>query len=235
QGMPREAERELTRLLRSGLAVGVATGRGKSVKTALRDAIPKKYWDRIIVGYYNGGDIGFLGDDTCPDGSDCVSESLRPVADTIAAHSLLGRFAQFEFRLPQIKAEPMPGAPADWVLGLLQQVVLSHADAGVRVLRSSHSMDVLAPGVDKRDVLVRVAELLGEKTPDGILCVGDMGRYPGNDFLLLSHPLGLSVNEVSQDPATCWNIAPAGVRCAGACLEYLRRVKAANGRARFTL
>jgi fructoselysine-6-P-deglycase FrlB-like protein len=234
-GMPREAGRELTRLLRSGLAVGVATGRGKSVKAALRDAIPKQYWGRVVVGYYNGGDIGLLGDDTCPDGSERVSESLRPVADAIAGHPLLGRFAQFELRPPQIKAEPAPGAPADWVWGLLQQVVLSHADAGVRVLRSSHSMDVLAPGVDKRAVLARVAELLGEKTPDAILCVGDRGRYPGNDFLLLSHPLALSVDEVSPDPATCWNVAPAGVRCAGACLEYLRRVRAANGGARFTV
>jgi fructoselysine-6-P-deglycase FrlB-like protein len=235
-GMPLEARREFTRLLRSGLALGVATGRGKSVKAALRDAIPKEHWGRVVVGYYNGGDIGLLGDDTCPDGSDRISESLRPVADAIAGHPLLGRFAQFEFRPPQIKAEPTtPGASADWVWELLQQVVLSHAGASVRVLRSSHSMDVLAPGVDKRAVVARVTELLGEKTPDAILCVGDRGRYPGNDFLLLSHPLALSVDEVSPDPTTCWNIAPAGVRCAGACLEYLCRVRAANGGAHFTV
>jgi fructoselysine-6-P-deglycase FrlB-like protein len=234
-GMPPEVGLELTRLLRSGLAIGIATGRGKSVKAALRDTIPKEYWGRVIVGYYNGGDIGLLRDDTCPDGREGVSEALRPVADAIAGHPLLSRSARFEFRLPQIKAEPAPGTPADWVWGLLQQVVLSHAGAGVRVLRSSHSMDVLAPGVDKRAVLARTAELLGEKTPDAILCVGDKGRYPGNDFLLLGHPLALSVDEVSPDPMTCWNVAPAGVRCARACLGYLRRLQVANGVARFTV
>lgn len=234
-GMPQEAGRELTRLLRSGVALGIATGRGKSVKATLRDAIPKKYWGRVIVGYYNGGDIGTLSEDTRPDGSDRVSEPLRPVAEAIAAHAWLARFARFELRPPQIKVEPVPGAPADWVWGLLQQVVMSHAEAGVRVLRSSHSMDVLAPGVDKRAVLARVVELLDKGSPDAVLCVGDRGRYPGNDFLLLSHPLALSVDEVSPDPATCWNIAPAGVRCAAACLDYLRRIRAADGTARFAL
>jgi hypothetical protein len=94
-------------------------------------------------------------------------------------------------------------------------------------------MDVLSPGVDKRAVVGRVAELLGEGSSPAVLCVGDRGRWPGNDYSLLCHPNSLSVDEVSPDPGTCWNLAPAGVRCVEACLVYLRRLKTAGGRMRF--
>ncbi len=39
--------KELSRLLRAGVVVGIATGRGKSVKKALREAILKRYWQRV--------------------------------------------------------------------------------------------------------------------------------------------------------------------------------------------
>ena len=50
-------------MLRAGAVVGLATGRGKSVRQALRDAVDERLWGKVIVGYYNGGDIGLVGDD----------------------------------------------------------------------------------------------------------------------------------------------------------------------------
>src|SRR5208282_1316985 len=44
--------KELLRLLGNGLMIGIATGRGKSVKMALRKAIPSAYWERILGGCY---------------------------------------------------------------------------------------------------------------------------------------------------------------------------------------
>ena len=54
-----------------------------------------------------------------------------------------------------------------------------------------------------------------------VLSVGDKGQWPGNDYELLNTPYSLSVDEVSADPDTCWNIAPAGHRGTQAVLDYL--------------
>lgn len=63
-------------------------------------------------------------------------------------------------------------------------------------------------------------------SPDSrILCIGDKGRWPGNDFDLLSEPFSLSVDEVSSDPVTCWNLAPAGYRGIQATLYYLDHMR----------
>src|SRR5207248_9768354 len=175
-GLLAEAGRELTRLLRGGVALGVATGRGKSVRKALRKAVPKKYWGRIVVGYYNGGDVGLLAEDDCPDGSERVRDALRPVAEALQGHPLLPEWARFELRAPQIKVEPVAAAEPRLVWDLLQQLVYGLGLPGLAVLRSSHSMDVLAPGVDKRAVVTRVAEIIGEDDASSVLCVGDRGQ-----------------------------------------------------------
>ena len=39
-----------------------------------------------------------------------------------------------------------------------------------------------------------------------IMCIGDKGKLPGNDFELLTQPYSLSVDMVSDDMKTCWNI-----------------------------
>ena len=57
------------------------------------------------------------------------------------------------------------------------------------------------------------------------LCIGDKGEWPGNDFELLSSRYSLSVDEVSSDPDTCWNIASLGIKNSDATYEYLRRLQ----------
>lgn len=232
KGLSTPVGRELIRLLKAGAMLGFATGRGKSVKEALREHIPKKYRSHVIVGYYNGGDIGRLDDDGRPDGSAQVVDALKPVSDAIQSHVLLSQVAEFELRLPQIKVTPAPGAPAELVWALLQQIVYGLSIPGVVVVGSSHSMDVLAPGVSKRAVVADVMEILGcDET--SILCIGDRGQWPGNDFSLLNRPNAVSVDQVSQDPVTCWNLAPAGVRYTDACFYYLRRLKCVGKRVLF--
>ena len=46
---------QLARLIRGGIRIGIATGRGKSVAEALRKALPKDTWPMVVVGYYNCG------------------------------------------------------------------------------------------------------------------------------------------------------------------------------------
>ncbi len=109
------------------------------------------------------------------------------------------------------------------VQGLLRDV----GCPGVTALRSGHSIDVLAPGVSKRALVDRMRGILGPEA--GILCVGDRGRWPGNDFSLLSEPLSLSVDEVSLDKTTCWNLAGPGRKCVEATMFYLHAMRPVTG------
>jgi hypothetical protein len=52
---------------------------------------------------------------------------------------------------------------------------------------------------------------------------------------LLSTPYSLSVDSVSADPATCWNLAPAGVKCFQATSFYLAGLEVSSGTAAYSL
>ena len=91
------------------------------------------------------------------------------------------------------------------------------------MLYSSHSIDVLAPHVSKTRVVVCVKEKCGASA--SVLCIGDRGRFPGNDYALLSEEFSLSVDETSLSPETCWNLAPAGCRGVPATSHYLNSIK----------
>ena len=234
EGLTVEVARALTGLLRSRIAIGIATGRGKSVREALQACIPKKHWREIVIGYYNGGDIALLSDDNRPDKTPETCSSLRPAAQAIKAHVLLAQLAEFEFRLPQIKIEAKKPSNTEIVWELLQQTVYSLEIPGVSLLRSSHSIDVVAPGVSKRAVIARLAELIGRDN-SSILCIGDRGQWPGNDFDMLNVPCSLSVDEVPRDLGVCWNLALPGHRGSQAVLDLLRRLRSTRSGLRFTL
>ena len=91
----------------------------------------------------------------------------------------------------------------------------------IKIVMSSHSVDVFGGVVSKLSVVENLRETLGIET-NNILCIGDQGRWPGNDFELLSTTYGLSVNEVSSSLQTCWNLTPEGHRGVQGSLFYLR-------------
>jgi hypothetical protein len=66
-----------------------------------------------------------------------------------------------------------------------------------------------------------------------ILTIGDRGRWPGNDFELLREPFALSVDEISVDPDTCWNLALPGQRGLAVTIDYLAALDVTSGGLRF--
>ena len=66
-GLDKEMVSELKRILSHGIIIGIATGRGQSVRQDLQRSIPSKYWGQIFIGYYNCSDIGLVGDDSRPE------------------------------------------------------------------------------------------------------------------------------------------------------------------------
>ncbi len=216
--LDKRVAKELIRLARCGTVIGIATGRGKSVREALQNALPKAVWKQFLVGYYNGGDIGDLKDNSCPDGSPVVDAALEAVASAIKSDPFFQDASKLTFRKPQITIEPKKPDSADLIWQYLQDVLYRLRIPGVMALRSSHSMDVVAPSVNKQNVVERVRERLGKG--QAILCIGDRGKWPGNDFTLLANSYALSVDEVSPDPKHCWNLAPPGIRGLAATLFY---------------
>ncbi len=227
-----EIVKELHRFLRGGLIVGVATGRGASVRRDLQSSITKRLWSRLVVGYYNGAEIATLDCDSCPDGTTTLRPELEMLGEVLNSHSELRAVSTIAVRPWQITLEAKTPVPENRLWDIVNQLVQLHGTNGVSVVRSSHSIDVLAPGVSKANVLRRVAEMCGQERHRDILKVGDRGRWPGNDFVLLREPDSISVDEVSVDPTTCWNLSPRGYRGLQVTLSYcrsLRQVSPARG------
>lgn len=216
---------ELRRFLSGGLVVGVATGRGASVRRDLQKCIPEALWPRVLIGYYNGAEVASLASDTCPDGSSQVKPMLMAMRDALTSHPELKTIATISVRPWQITVESKNRTASDRMWDLVNQVAQVHLSNAISVVRSSHSVDVLAPGVSKSSILTRIAEMLAADLPQSVLTIGDRGRWPGNDFVLLGERYSLSVDEVSVDPQTCWNLAPKGYRGPQVTLEYCRSLK----------
>jgi len=217
----------LRRLLDSGVAIGIATGRGKSVREDLRRVLVENAWPRVFIGYYNGAENGRLDDDTCPDAKASPCSALAPVAQVLQSDPYVSMHATCTYRQWQITIEPSLPMSTPTIWDIVQHVVRAVGETGVTVVRSSHSVDVLAPGVSKRSLIATIDEATGHSSP--VLCIGDRGRWPGNDAALLAEPHSLSVDEVSPDLWTCWNIAPSGYRGVQATLAYLTALHVSDG------
>lgn len=219
--------RTLIRLIENGFALAVATGRGKSVRKSLRDALPEALWPSVIVGYYNGLEIAPLSDDDTPNSRARPSDALAAVASRLRSQPEVGLCAEQTDRAHQITLEPKHALREDHLWLLAQQAILSEGVSGVQVVRSSHSIDV----IDAKRAKGAVVDAVQGSVGDGaILCIGDRGRWPGNDHELLAEPFSLSVDEVSLDPATCWHLGPAGSRGPSVLLGYLERLRLHSGR-----
>lgn len=230
-GLRKEVVAALVALLRAGVNVGIATGRGKSVKSELRSHIRQRSLQRqIMIGYHNAGEIGLLSDDDVPPPAAPLDDSLDPIRVALAAHPFVALHYCMEAKGRQITLETTSPQVMQDVWDCVSGIVRKHPDAGVQLVHSTHSIDVLAPGVSKRSLIVALADRirLNERDP-AILCIGDRGRWPGNDCDLLAHSFALSVDETSEDPTTCWNLAPPRSRYVDACLHYLRHCEVEAG------
>ena len=222
---------ELIRFTKAGIHVAVATGRGKSVRQDLRKCLPRALWPFVLVGYYNGAEVASLDDNGAPDGDANVCSALRPLIDALCCQPKLAECAHREDRRFQITLEATHVMPEGRLWELVYEVVLLTGTDGVNVTRSSHSVDVVAAGVSKLNVIRRLRETIGDAP---ILAIGDRGRWPGNDHELLSEPFALGVDEISSDPATCWHLGKPGQRGPIVSLDYLSALEVEDDRLRFT-
>jgi hypothetical protein len=103
----------------------------------------------------------------------------------------------------------------------------------VQVVSSTHSVDILSTKRSK----VRLLKFLREEcdVKKEVLCIGDRGAWPGNDFWLLNQNFALSVDEVAISPDSAWNLAPLGMRGSRALEFYLGGLRKLEGGFAFDL
>lgn len=236
RGLSPEIADQLIRLLRGNLIIGIATGRGKSAKVALRNAIPSDYWGGILVGYYSASDIASLDDDGHPDKSGPMDPKLDAVRNLIASDHYLSTVRNIDYTPKQITIQAQEFS--DWLT--IKEIANSLAHMkevqGVQIWESDHSLDILAPSVSKLNI-VEDCQAMARKRGNlpSVLCIGDKGRWPGNDFELLTATFSLSVDTVSTSAETCWNLARPGFRGTQALLQYLSCIEVEEGAARYRI
>ena len=212
-------------LLENGVQIIVATGRGKSVGDSFKNSFDQKYWPQITVGYYNGACPLPLGEEEKlkawkkkPFDSELkvLSDELqRRLPENCIQYELTARNLQLSIE------EVTSDSDAELLYNTCREIVWDKQLKGIRVWRSSHSMDIV--------VYHEVSKLNVIKNPDITLCIGDYGSVEGNDYELLTSRASLSVDKVSKNADSCWNIAPSGVYGLDATLYYLSRLTVKDG------
>jgi len=215
----------LSNLLANGAAIGIATGRGKSVRFDLQKTIPQSYWQNVLIGYYSGSDIGFLSDDTRPNKSAETDPELVNLIRHIDNPKLFG-INGIEIRPKQISFEPIDNFPFHVLVEFLRSIAEQLNLHDLQILESGHSVDALARNVSKVALVKEVENIQATRgLVANCLCIGDRGKWPGNDFSLLSGPYSLSVDTVSSNLNSCWNLAPLGHRGVQATEDYLKSLE----------
>ena len=210
-----------------GIKIGIATGRGKSVRIELQKVIREKYWDKVVIAYYNGGCIGMLGDEGQPNKKgQNVPDEFNELLNCLESNGILknvnvdGVIDKNPYQLSIILNDYHEDCYINYIVSLCSRI------KGLKVLKSSHSIDII-PASSSKNNIFEYWNNWGYKKED-FLVIGDAGQIGGNDYELLEDNQGLSVDGVSSNPDTCWNFAKPGMRNLEATLYYLKKIKIKN-------
>ncbi len=225
QPLGKDVARALNKLLARGAIIGIATGRGGSAADRIQEAIEKRYWSNVLIGFYNGAIIRSLVDGPPTAGKPTadvlrVQERLR-ASQYFSACSFRSNNCQIAISLPSLEE-------ASTSVHIAQSIV---KDTGVEasIACSRHSVDIIFNGGGKRAVVEAIRKHTQSDDGAPVLRFGDKGRWPGNDSELLDDAFGLSVDEVSASIESCWGLSPRGILGVQATLYYLDRTDWQSG------
>lgn len=201
-----------------GLELIVATGRGDSLYSDLRVALPRRVWQAVTLELHNGTWTQPLAaeltsrDEEDPTWSTTTSQCLEPL--------VLSGIVHLRTSSKQVSVRPVSNSMSAEGLAGLVRAVTDHLD-GVTVTASGHSVDIVPSDSGKSHALRRAEQRLGN-----VLAIGDQGQPGGNDHALLrSGPLSITVSRCSADPDSCWPVArtTSGPAALVAALQLLKK------------
>ena len=208
--------------LNEGLKIGIATGRGISVRHELQKVIDKKFWEDVIIAYYNGGCIGKLNDNNQPNKSELpipiALMKARQALNKVIANDIYvdGIKDENPYQLTIVNATNIYNDLCAYITGELFSSIKD-----VKILKSNHSIDIV-PVTSKKNNIINYYKEFGE---NDFLYLGDSGHVGGNDYELLNSENALSVDLVSNSMDYCWNFSPLGLRNLEATWFYFEKIK----------
>ncbi len=222
---PNPVLNHLTRLAEAGISIGIASGRGGSIQELLQDCLPnKELWKKFRLGLYNGGWIGEVGGP--PPSVGATSEFLSHVRRIVVRLKSLGvpieRIRETHPFQVSIRFEEGVNTEGMWFV-IADALRQSGLDSST-VVRSKHSVDVLAKDVNKSHLVAHIVTQ-DKIDPYEVITMGDQGAWPGNDHSLLEHRYSLSVDLPSRRLDRGWKLAPEHRGDVDATLWYLERLK----------
>jgi HAD superfamily hydrolase (TIGR01484 family) len=225
---PPDVIEHLVRLVRAGIIVGIASGRGGSSQACLEEVMPPDVLPKIRLGLYNGGWISAA--DMSPASSPETSEFLSHVTRIVVRLKSLGVpiHAHRTTHPYQVSVRFREGLATDAMWFVIADALRQAGLDLSTMVRSKHSVDILAKGISKS---VLVADIIQKDKVDPyeVLTMGDQGAWPGNDAALLEHRFSLSVDMPSRRLDRGWKLAPVEKRDIDATLWYLEHMKAEDG------
>lgn len=220
-----EIAKKLEFFLENGITVGVITGRGKSVREALQKIIPQEFWNDFLIGYYNGAQIGTLDNNNLPVRENDIN-LFADIQKILLSEKLIIGHSEIELRKGQLTVTVKNKRKSEIVKNTMKDILKRLYPFEIQILESSHSIDIISTKTSKNLIVDYCREKLNDYDKKcNFLFIGDRGKWPGNDFQLLSNEFSLSVDQVSNDPYTCWNLSSVGNNCVEATIEYFEAIK----------
>lgn len=225
---PQEIVEHLVRLVRAGVLVGIASGRGDSLQACLQGSLPHDVLQKIRLCLYNGGWISTAN--VPPELPGQTSEFLSHVTRIVVRLKSLGVPILAHKTTPpyQVSVRFREGLATDAMWFVIADALRQAGLDLSTMVRSKHSVDILASGISKSLLIAHIIQ--NDKIdPYEILTLGDQGAWPGNDAALLEHRFSLSVDMPSRRLDRGWKLAPAEKRDVDATLWYLEHMKVEEG------
>lgn len=204
--------KKIEELLANNIKIGIATGRGKSVREELKNKISSLYWEKVVIAYYNGGVIGTLDDNSKPNKKQIdipipLNEALSCINDE--------NIEPNPYQITLLK-DDMKISVAEF--DSLKEKLL-HIK-GIKVIETYSSIDVVPIETSKKNIFS-----MWDIEENAFLTIGDSGCLGANDYDLLCCNNALSVDYVSNSLESCWNYAKPGMRNLEATEYYLNLIE----------
>lgn len=221
-GVNQKVVPHLLTLLEKGFVIGIATGRGKSAREALNQAIPQALQEKVIIGYYNCSEIAPLGDATVPNKGLTINENLKLLHERLTGYDFP---VKVEIKVKPYQLTIQIDDSENWnkVRSSIIQLIMLENLPHIQILESSHSMDIIDQSQTNKLNIKSYCQQMASASGLAADClfIGDKGQWPGNDYQLLSEPYTLSVDEVSPLYQSCWNLASPSIKNVEATIYYL--------------
>ncbi len=229
EGLDERLEPIVIGLLKSGLTIAFASGRGNSLYDDLRERLPNETRSQCFLGCYSGSFVMPLTE-AWPDIT--ADPQLSAIRDRLQALGIVKeRGFTLSARMAQLTIRSTNGDGIDILFTLCSSLVSELA--GWRVFRSAHSVDILTPAAAKNAVVNFLGNRLGVNPLTEVCRIGDRGEQFGNDSELLAEGLGLSVDGVGTDPNSCWLFGEPSLGPVGRAAHYLGSLIVKDGKTHF--